>query len=183
MTIVKSVILGDTECGKTSFTQRWVTGNFPDPDFLRTTIGASFDTKKITLDDGRAITLSLWDFGGQRRFIDQLKAMIRGATIGLLFFDVSRLQTLDSVVNYWVPTIEENSGHNLTGGDGPRFMLVGNKVDLLERERIDAIYEEMDYVAKKYGMKTKFISARTGVGIENLDSEFIDIIQRYVPAE
>jgi hypothetical protein len=30
-------------------------------------------------------------------------------------------------------------------------------------------------------MKTKFISARTGVGIENLDAEFVQVIERFVP--
>ena len=88
MAIIKVVVLGDTECGKTSFTQRYVTGNFPDPAFLRTTIGASFDTKKVVLPSGRDLTLSIWDFGGQQRFIEQLKGMIRGARAGLLFFDV-----------------------------------------------------------------------------------------------
>ncbi|RLI56605.1 MAG: hypothetical protein DRO93_11165, partial [Candidatus Thorarchaeota archaeon] len=44
MAIIKVVVLGETECGKTSFTRRWTTGTFPDPEHLRTTVGASFDT-------------------------------------------------------------------------------------------------------------------------------------------
>ena len=116
MTILKAVILGDTECGKTSFAQRYTTGNFPDPAYLRTTIGASFDTKHVETLSGKTATLSLWDFGGQMRFIDHLKTMIRGASIGLLFFDVSRLQTLDSLENYWIPAIEQNSKLNLKEG-------------------------------------------------------------------
>ncbi|MHA1247031.1 MAG: hypothetical protein ACTSPE_06865 [Candidatus Thorarchaeota archaeon] len=58
MAIIKVVVLGETECGKTSFTRRWTTGTFPDPERLKTTVGASFDTKKIRLSDGREITLS-----------------------------------------------------------------------------------------------------------------------------
>jgi len=181
MTIIKSSVLGNTEVGKTSFTQRWITGNFPNPDFLRTTIGASFDTKKITLQNGREIVLSLWDFGGQDRFIDQLKGMIRGTCVGLLFFDASRLQTLDDIINLWIPRIEENSTLNLKGGDGDRFILVANKIDLIDAERIDAIGSEMLTLHDEFGFHGQFISAKTGVGMDMLDAKFIDTLERYVP--
>ncbi|MHA1741586.1 MAG: Rab family GTPase, partial [Candidatus Thorarchaeota archaeon] len=160
MAIIKVVVLGETECGKTSFTRRWTTGTFPDPEHLRTTVGASFDTKKIRLSDGREITLSVWDFGGQMRFIESLKGMIRGARVGLLFFDVSRMSTLDAIFGYWIPTIEENSTLSFEKGDGERFILVGNKIDLLN-EPFDKIQEEMDRLAEPHGMMTQLISAKT----------------------
>ncbi len=179
MKIMKAVVLGDTECGKTSFTQRYTTGNFPDPNFLRTTIGASFDTKRVTTSNGRDVTLSIWDFGGQLRFIDQMKSMIRGASVGLLFFDVMRLQTLDNLEGYWIPAIEENSKLKLLEGDGPRFMIVANKVDLLDEERYDFISDEMRFVMEKYNMGGQMISARTGIGLERLDDGFLAIVDRF----
>ncbi|MFW9795167.1 MAG: Rab family GTPase [Candidatus Thorarchaeota archaeon] len=179
MKILKAVVLGDTECGKTSFTQRYTTGNFPDPNFLRTTIGASFDTKKVVTASGHEVTLSIWDFGGQLRFIDQMKSMIRGASVGLLFFDVTRLQTLDSLEGYWIPAIEENSTLNLDAGDGKRFMIVANKVDLIDSERMDFISDEMHYVMDKYEMCGQLISARTGIGIDLLDAGFMAIVDKY----
>lgn len=182
MTILKAVILGDTECGKTSFAQRYTTGNFPDPNYLRTTIGASFDTKNVETSNGMRVTLSLWDFGGQQRFIEHLKGMIRGAQVGLLFFDVSRLQTLDNLEHYWIPAIEENSSLNIKEGDGERFLLVANKVDLINSEKIDFIAGEVAHFLQTYKLKTHFISARTGVGIENLDREFLDIVEKFLPS-
>lgn len=179
MKILKAVVLGDTECGKSSFTQRYTTGNFPDPNFLRTTIGASFDTKRVTTASGHDVTLSIWDFGGQLRFIDQMKSMIRGASVGLLFFDVTRLQTLDSLEGYWIPAIEENSKLDLNNGDGKRFMIVANKVDLIDSERMDFISEEMQYVMNKYEMGGQLISARTGIGFDRLDEEFMAIVDRF----
>jgi small GTP-binding protein len=181
MKILKAVVLGDTECGKTSFTQRYTTGNFPDPNFLRTTIGASFDTKKVNTPSGKEVTLSIWDFGGQLRFIDQMKSMIRGAAVGLLFFDVTRLQTLDSLEGYWIPAIEENSNLKMDKGDGKRFMIVANKVDLIDAERMDFITEEMRYVMEKYKMGGQLISARTGIGLDRLDEGFMAVIDRYIP--
>lgn len=182
MAIVKAVVLGDTECGKTSFTQRYTTGNFPDPSFLRTTIGASFDTKKVTLPGGEVHTISLWDFGGQQRFIESMKNMIRGAHVGLLFFDVTKLQTLDNLEGYWIPAIEENSTLRLKDGDGPRFILVGNKVDLVDDTRIDQVANEMEHYKQTYGIEGQFLSARTGIGMEVLDSEFLERVSKYAPA-
>ncbi|MEM2143048.1 MAG: Rab family GTPase [Candidatus Thorarchaeota archaeon] len=178
MAIVKAVILGDTECGKTSFTTRWTTGCFPDPALLKTTVGASFDTKKVTLPDGREVTLSLWDFGGQMRFIESLQAMIRGAKIGLLFFDVTKLATLDAIFGYWIPAIERNSNFKFSNGDGERFILVGNKIDLLHPP-FDQVQQEMDRLAVPYRMPTQLISAKTGVGIESLDFKFMSILQKF----
>ncbi|MDF1540457.1 MAG: hypothetical protein P1Q69_16295, partial [Candidatus Thorarchaeota archaeon] len=63
--------------------------------------------KAVILGDTECGKISLWDFGGQQRFIDSLKGMIRGAQVGLLLFDVSRLQTLDNLENYWIPAIKE----------------------------------------------------------------------------
>ncbi len=181
MKILKAVILGDTECGKTSFTQRYTTGNLPDPNFLRTTIGASFDTKKVATNSGNEVTLSIWDFGGQLRFIEQLKSMIRGASVGLLFFDVTRLQTLDNLESYWIPAIEENSVLKLNQGDGKRFMIVANKVDLIDSERMDFVSDEMQYLMEKYEMGGQLISAKTGIGLDRLDEGFMAIVERFAP--
>lgn len=125
------------------------------------------------------MTLSIWDFGGQLRFIDQMKSMIRGASVGLLFFDVTRLQTLDNLEGYWIPAIEENSTLKLLEGDGPRFMIAANKVDLLDDERYDFIVDKMRYVMDKYKMGGQMISARTGIGLERLDEGFMAIVDRF----
>jgi len=178
LAIIKAVILGDSEAGKTSFTTRWTKGSFPDPDSLRTTIGASFDTKRMTLDNGNEVTLSLWDFGGQKRFIDTLKGMIRGAKVGLLFFDVSYLQSLDNLYTSWIPMIEENGGFDFSSGDGKRFLLVGNKIDLIN-EPFDRIEREMDHFCVKYGIGSTLISAKTGLGLDQLDMKFKNLCERF----
>jgi small GTP-binding protein len=180
VTIVKAVVLGDTECGKTSFTQRYTKGNFPDPSFLRTTIGASFDTKKVALPSSREATLSIWDFGGQLRFIEQMKAMIRGARVGLLFFDATRMQTLDNLVGYWIPAIEENSELRFHEDAGQRFIMVANKIDLLENERIDFVSEEMVAVAEPHGIPTHLLSAKTGIGLSSLEQKFLGIVDKFM---
>ncbi len=53
----------------------------------------------------------------QRRFIDALKGMIRGAKVGLFFFDASHLPTLDSLYTYWIPTAQEYGGFDFIEND------------------------------------------------------------------
>ena len=177
MGIIKVVVLGDTEVGKTSFTSRWTRGTFPDPMLLKTTVGASFDTMKITTPAGGECVLSIWDFGGQERFIETLKTMIKGAKIGLFFFDVTRMSSLESLYNYWVPTVEKNGPFDFAKGDGKRFILVGNKIDL-KPGSLQEVEKEMDDFCRKLGTQSALISAKTGVGIQQLDLLFRDMIDK-----
>ncbi len=177
MAIIKTIVLGDSEVGKTSFVTRWTKGTFPDPSLLKTTVGASFDTKTISLSNGSKAVLSLWDFGGQRRFIDILKDMIRGSKIGLFFFDVSYLASMDSLYNYWVPLVEEHAGFEFPQ-DGDRFILVANKIDLIAGD-FSLIQSEIDAFCERFGTDYAMISAKTGVGIEQLDYKFKNMLEKY----
>jgi 50S ribosomal subunit-associated GTPase HflX len=60
-------------------------------------------------------------------------------------------------------------------------MLVANKVDLLDEERFDFISDEMRYVMDKYNMGSQMISAKTGIGIDQLDDGFMAIVDKYTP--
>ncbi|TFH04161.1 MAG: GTP-binding protein [Candidatus Thorarchaeota archaeon] len=177
MAIIKGVVLGDSEVGKTSFTSRWTQGSFPNPEMLKTTVGAAFDTKKITLPSGTDITLSLWDFGGQRRFIEALKSMIIGAKVGLFFFDTTHLASLDSLYNYWVSLAQQHGNFDFMGADSDRFILVGNKIDLLGND-FEKVNSEMAFFTKRFGIETALISAKTGLGIEQLDFKFKEMCEK-----
>ena len=177
MPILKTVVLGDSEVGKTSFTKRWTQGTFPDPEHLKTTVGASFDTLKTTLPNDMDVTLSVWDFGGQKRFIEALKSMVIGAKVGLFFFDASYLPSLDSLYNYWVPLAEEHGNFSFSKGDGEKFILVANKIDLLAGD-FSSIEDEMNRFTDKFGTESALISSKTGVGIEQLDFKFKEICMK-----
>lgn len=179
MPILKAVILGDSEVGKTSFSKRWTQGTFPNPELLRTTVGASFDTLKTTLPNGEGVTLSIWDFGGQKRFIETLKTMIMGAKVGLFFFDASHLQSLDSLYNYWIPLAQDHGSFDFSGGDGDKFLIVANKIDLIGGD-FSKVEQEMASFSAKFGMEYTLISAKTGVGMEQLDFKFRQLCQKAI---
>jgi GTPase SAR1 family protein len=175
--ILKAVILGDSEVGKTSFSKRWTQGTFPNPELLRTTVGASFDTLRTTLPNGEEATLSVWDFGGQKRFIETLKTMIMGAKLGLFFFDASHLQSLDNLYNYWIPLAQQHGNFDFSKGDGDKFLTVANKIDLLGGD-FSKLEEEMERISDRFGMRCVMLSAKTGVGMEHLDYEFRQLCQK-----
>ena len=179
MPILKCVILGDSEAGKTSLLSRWTNGIFPNPEHLRTTIGASFDTKNVTTPSGKQCTLQLWDFGGQERFIEQLQSMIAGCKIGFLVFDMAHMQSLDNLISYWIPMIERNAGFKFHHGDGKRFILVGNKMDLA-CDNVAEVEAEMKQFCEGYGTHYQMISAKTGVGMEQLDFKTRELVEKFI---
>ena len=95
--------------------------------------------------------------------------------MGLFFFDASHLPTLDNLYNYWVPTAQEYGGFDFSGEDRNRFILVANKMDLLSGD-FSPLEAEMDRFRTKFGMQCAIISAKTGVGIEQLDFKFKEIV-------
>lgn len=74
----KLVVLGSQGIGKTSLVNRFVHHAF-DPATMKTTIGASFITKRVTDgDSGTVVRLQIWDTAGQERFRSISKLYYRG---------------------------------------------------------------------------------------------------------
>jgi GTPase SAR1 family protein len=63
--LLKIVVLGSSNVGKTSLMRRYVANAFEQ--HRRATIGADFMTKELTLRD-TAVLLQIWDTAGQERF-------------------------------------------------------------------------------------------------------------------
>ncbi|MDF1541128.1 MAG: hypothetical protein P1Q69_19680, partial [Candidatus Thorarchaeota archaeon] len=72
---------------------------------------------------------------------------------------------------------------NIKGGDGERFLLIANKVDLIDSDKIDFIAGEVAHFLQAYRLQCHFISARTGVGMGGLDQDFLNIIERFLPEQ
>lgn len=94
----KLVIVGDGMVGKTALLQSFVDGSFHNtytPTVFETT------AVDIALPDGRSVTLSLWDTGGQEEF-DQIRQLAYpGADVILLCYAVDSETSLLNVVHTW----------------------------------------------------------------------------------
>ncbi|MGQ4913188.1 MAG: Rab family GTPase [Candidatus Asgardarchaeia archaeon] len=166
--LTKVLVMGDTGVGKTSLVIRSVEGRFPDPETLKSTIGASFAVKKVQRDN-KIYSLQLWDFAGQERFRAFMKSLFRGATAGIFVFDLTDPVTLDDLASFWIPSVEETLDTKFSPENplSKNFILVGNKSDLVEDRAISI--EEASAFAEKYGFQYIEVSSKTG---ENVDSIF-----------
>ena len=145
-TVFKIIILGETGVGKTAMILKAKTKSFPDPEFLKSTIGIAHHSIEL----GEDKEMVVWDFGGQQHFKRFISSMFKGAHGGIFVFDLSSPLTLDALERYWIPEVQSKVG------DLSTFILVGNKADL-EQKVPD---EEIEKFAKKYGFKFYKISAK-----------------------
>lgn len=154
--IFKVVIFGDAGSGKTALTKRFMTNLFlPDTQM---TIGVDFVVKTINVG-GNEIKLQIWDFGGEERFRFLLPKYIRGASGGILMYDITDYASLFHVED-WLSVIRK------TGEVFPTI-LVGGKNDLEEYRQIP--FEEGLETSKSNNLDD-FIecSSKTGKNIDKI---------------
>ena len=158
--LFKIVVLGEGAVGKTAIVTRFSHGFFRTD--YKTTIGSQFAVKNIEIptEDGNNLTvkLQIWDVAGQSRFQILRPMYYRGASGGILVYDVSRKRTF-IVLNEWLDELHKAVNKKIP------LVLVANKTDLPDRvvEPIDgrqyADTQEMPYVES---------SAKTGEGIVDI---------------
>jgi len=106
----KIVLLGDGGTGKTALTNRFCFNEF-DLD-TKLTIGLSFNSFSIPAKEeglNIRIGLSIWDFGGQERFLPLLPQFITGANGALIVHDLTRFVTLQNLKRDWNPLLVSNA--------------------------------------------------------------------------
>nr|CAD7573657.1 unnamed protein product [Timema californicum] len=130
----KIVVLGAQGVGKTSMVVRYIGKMFSH--HISPTIGASFFTCKINIEDSR-VKLQVWDTAGQERFRSMAPMYYRNANAALLVFDITQYDSLTSVKS-WVKELKRNVQEPMV------LCLVGNKCDL-EVERKVSKDEALQY--------------------------------------
>ena len=142
--------------GKTSMITRYVGNSFTD--HLSPTIGASFFTCKVNLEEAK-IKLQIWDTAGQERFRSMAPIYYRNASAALLVFDLTQYHTF-AEIKTWVTELQRNIDKALV------LVLVGNKSDLMAQRKLDP--EEGQNYATKIGASYHETSALQDEGIEQV---------------
>src|SRR5271157_5464563 len=91
----KICMLGSFAVGKTSLVRRFVESIYSDT--YQTTVGVKID-KKVIVQDGKEITLVLWDLYGEDDFQKMRWSYLRGAAAYLLVADGTRRATLEKAI-------------------------------------------------------------------------------------
>lgn len=148
----KVLVAGDGSVGKTSLVRRYCDGKFESSRVM--TIGVDFQTKLVELPTG-TVKLSIWDMAGQERFASMRVGFYRGSRATALVFDVTRAESLANLEKWRNDILEVNHGQ--------RFVVVGNKIDLLKAKTASA----PDY-ANRIGAEYVETSAATGDGVQRM---------------
>ncbi len=153
--VVKVVIAGDENVGKTSLVRRYCEGKFDESRVA--TIGVDFQTQTCHLPDGD-VKLSIWDMAGQERFRFFRQDFYRGALATALVYDLTLSESLANL-DTWAKDVLEVVPNQ-------KFIVVGNKADMAGA--VDAAVAQQ--FAEQHNAALIFTSAKTGDGVDELFS-------------
>lgn len=152
--LVKIVVAGDPNVGKTSLIRRYTKGKFEDSRVA--TIGVDFHTHTVDLAGERKVRLSIWDMAGQEQFKVVRPGIYRGSLAAALVYDVTVTESLKNL-HKWREEILDTVRNQ-------KFIVVGNKIDLDKR----IISEEARQFAGDIKAAYLETSALTGEGVAEM---------------
>ncbi len=158
----KVVLLGDSSVGKTSLIRRYVIDEFHD-SYIET-IGTKISRKEIELEvagNEYSLSLQIWDVLGQKAYSAVQSRAFIGMDGALLVSDITRKDTLESLREYWIPTLQK------VVPSAP-LLFLGNKMDLAGEAEFSE--DELIELSKEYSQpgdeNAFFTSAKTGKNVE-----------------
>ena len=155
----KICLLGDFAVGKTSLVRRFVYALFDDKYI--STIGVKVSRKTVVLPSEEEVvelTLMLWDLAGSEAFSRMRASYMRGAVGAVLVCDVTRPETLESLLTYAEDLRRVNPE--------AQFVFAGNKSDLEDEQVL--MLEDIERLAAGLGAPCFLTSAKTGQDVEAL---------------
>jgi small GTP-binding protein len=166
----KVIIGGAGGVGKTTLLHRYMEGKFlPDSTM---TIGVAFQVKEIAFEGlQQKVKMCLWDLGGQARFRFLHQSYMAGAMAGVVFFDMTRLDTMVQVKD-WVWMFRK-----YTPPDMP-IVLGGTKLDVVDDP---IMIDELSLYAKEtvadLGLQLYIpTSSKTGQGVNEIFTYIINTL-------
>lgn len=166
--VFKVILTGPAAVGKTSLLQRFVHNTFSESYSL--TIGVDFLSKQVELKDSELARLTIWDIGGQKRFEFMRSRFYNGANGALLVFDLTREETFEQV-KHSLEVLRREAGKDVD------FILVGNKLDLIQSTGRVIDKEKARSFAEGQGSIYIETSAKTG---DSVEEAFVTLTEKMV---
>ena len=155
---LKMVLLGDSAVGKTSIIQRFVFNRFHD--VVEPSLGSMFTIKCVKLlEENAEVQFRIWDTAGQEKYHSLNTKYYQDAAIAIIVYDSTLISTFEKV-ELWLKEVRNSAP------DDVKVVVLGNKIDLVDKEEVDP--QMVQDFAQKNNIKCSFVSAKTGVGIEEL---------------
>ena len=128
-TVIKIILIGDSDVGKTAIVTRFAEDRFSETSM--STVGVEFSTRVIQLD-GKIYFLQMWDTAGQERYKSIVKSYFKSAHGVFFVFDLTSKSSLKGL-NAWISEVENKGDENIVK------MLIGNKKDKENERQIKTI--------------------------------------------
>jgi small GTP-binding protein len=161
----KIVVGGAGGVGKTTLLHRYLYNAFKADTKL--TVGVDFFSKEI-IRNGTRIMLSIWDLGGQDRFRFVQPTYCYGGRAAIVFFDMTRLDTMLQVKE-WVAMLRTHASPNIP------IVLGGTKIDLVDSETLDDLTEIANNLVEELGLSYYITtSSKTGENVEEVFNHIVD---------
>ena len=174
---LKIMIIGSSGGGKTSFVQRWTKGEFSED--YKATIISDFGFKIFNYKD-TLYRIQLWDIGGQDKSSSMAKIFARDSHGCIVVTDISINETPAEILK-WKEIISDESA--FIENEKIPFLLIGNKIDLIEDdEDKKKIEEKTKEMSKNFGFLKYFLtSAKEGINVDESMKFLLEyIIERMV---
>jgi Ras-related protein Rab-5C len=120
MPVLKIILLGDTNVGKTSFIRKYM--KFDVHAKHKSTIGTAMFKKNIEYNN-TSIDLNIWDTAGQERYTSLTSLYYRASNIAIIMYDVTNPQSFIRAKEYLL-SVKTKGPDNIIIG------LIGNKNDI-----------------------------------------------------
>jgi small GTP-binding protein len=167
MTNFKVVLLGEGRVGKTSIGRRWTEDKFEQT--VRSTVKAAYFEKRVTTKTGRTLAIHLWDTAGQEVYHSIAPIYYKDAHAAILVFSVTDEGSFERM-NKWKTELLQTRKDNI------KFVVVGNKIDLV-RERVIPAEKAVEF-AKTIQAQYFEVSAKTNSGIDVLFAHLSDLLDK-----
>ena len=152
----KLIVIGDENVGKTSIINRFKSNQFTGD--YEPTVGLDFQSIPLLIDN-QNVTLLLYDTAGQEKFRSLIPLYTKEANIILLIYDTTNSESFSNIEKWYDCLSNINKEEAI-------FVLVGNKIDLVEQRKITE--EEGKLYADGHNYMFQEVSALTGDGIQEL---------------
>jgi len=155
--IMKVIVIGDYEVGKTAITRRFIDNTF-DLGYIPT-VQLKISTKKLDFEDTH-VKIVIWDVGGQVTHMSPYRTdFYEGAQSAIIVVDRTRPKTLENAEK-WYKDSKRAISKKIP------YVLVGNKSDLVDNIVLDE--QDLQNEAEKLDMHYFITSAKTGQNINDL---------------
>lgn len=154
-TIVKYILIGDTQVGKTSIIEKYT--SHKDVKHYIPTIGVEFDCKFITYNYTK-YKLNIWDTAGQEMYRTITRSCYKNANCIMIVYDITNRESFENIP-YWISYITNEIVK-------PTIILVGNKSDDNINRQVST--QEAFVIAEKYNIEFIEVSAKNSKNISKL---------------